>query len=160
MCGGLVTDASGARSYLSRSFAHRAARHGHGGGDTRLRAITINGGKVERGHAGMKARSHAGESDMREISRRNCGGATGSGVRLSSQGAARRGVLRQAAATAPLAEPARISIRRTAPTTLRNRRLCKACRCQLAARYTAGRKSGTRRSGAAARAASARPRLK
>lgn len=47
-----------------------------------------------------------------------------------------------------------------APTALRNRRLCKACRCQLAAARTplrAGRKSGTRRSGTAARAASARP---
>lgn len=41
-----------------------------------------------------------------------------------------------------------------APSALRNRRLCKPCRCQLAA-ARAGRKSGTR-SGPAARAASAR----
>lgn len=90
MRGGLVTDASGARSYLSRSRAHRAARHPV----VSDFCITINGGKVERERAGMKASLHAGESDMRmrEISRRNCGGATGVGSLWQGDGA-RRGVV-------------------------------------------------------------------
>lgn len=78
-------------------------------------------------------------------------------VSLSPRGGA-AGCVRRAAA--PLAKPpARISIQRTAPHFAKPSVMQGAplpIRCSL---HRAGRKSGTRRSGAAARAASARPRL-
>lgn len=80
---------------------------------------------------------------MREISRRNSGGATGKGSGARRRRVAcrcRLGAARRVASGA--LRPRWQSRRRVFQSsalhrTLRNRRLCKARRCQFAARYTA-----------------------
>lgn len=153
--GGLVTDASGARSICpARVLTPGIARSSSVASDQFITMVVKR--SVER--SGWKwARMLAKVICVKSVEEIVVGRQVrGSGAAMSTRASA-AGCVRRA--SAPLAEPARISIRRAAPTALRNRRLCKARRCQLAARYTAGRKSGTRRSGAAARAASARPAI-
>lgn len=84
----------------------------------------------------MKASSHTGESDMREDSRGKRGGAAGETTATAARRHRPRVAFAGGCVNAGCGPVGRGSVfqagARAAPTALRNRRLCKARRCQLA----------------------------